>query len=64
VEDDGEPERLNGEEEEHGALIQPDSAFSNDYKTSDSNPHLNALNEDGGRCGEEGLEAAVLNTEE
>ncbi|XP_056293392.1 constitutive coactivator of PPAR-gamma-like protein 1 homolog isoform X2 [Pseudoliparis swirei] len=64
VEDDGEPDRLNGEEEEHGALIQPDSAFSNDYKTSDSNPHLNALNEDGGRCGEEGLEAAVLNTEE
>lgn len=64
MEDDGEPERLNGEEEEHGALIQPDSAFSNDSKTSDSNPHLNALNEDGGRRGEEGLEAAVLNTEE
>ncbi|TNN79692.1 Constitutive coactivator of PPAR-gamma-like protein 1 [Liparis tanakae] len=64
VEDDGEAVRLNGEEEERGALIQPDSAFSNDYKTSFSNPHLNALNEDGGGRGEEGLEAAVLNTEE
>uniref|UniRef100_A0A8C3AG93 Family with sequence similarity 120 member A n=1 Tax=Cyclopterus lumpus TaxID=8103 RepID=A0A8C3AG93_CYCLU len=67
VEDNEEPDQLNGQEEERGALIQPESAFSNDYKTSHSTPHLNALNKGGGGGGlrgEEGLEAAVLNTEE
>ncbi|XP_068450482.1 constitutive coactivator of PPAR-gamma-like protein 1 homolog isoform X2 [Clinocottus analis] len=62
--DNDQPDRLNGEEEERGALIQPESAFSSNYKTSNSNLHLNALNVDGGRRTEEGLEAAVFKTEE
>ncbi|XP_035517762.1 constitutive coactivator of PPAR-gamma-like protein 1 homolog isoform X1 [Morone saxatilis] len=62
--EDKELDQLNGDGEERGALIQPESAFSSDSKTCNSNPHLNALNVDGGRHGDEGLEAAVLKTEE
>uniref|UniRef100_A0A8P4GQ34 Family with sequence similarity 120 member A n=1 Tax=Dicentrarchus labrax TaxID=13489 RepID=A0A8P4GQ34_DICLA len=64
--EDKELDQLNGDGdgEEHGALIQPESAFSSDSKTCNSNPHLNALNVDGGRHRDEGLEAAVLKTEE
>lgn len=57
--DDKEPDQLNGDKEEHRALIQPESAFSSDSKMCNSNPHLNALNVDGGCCRDEGLEAAV-----
>ncbi|KAF1392181.1 hypothetical protein PFLUV_G00049900 [Perca fluviatilis] len=62
--EDGEPERPNGDEEERGALIQPESAFSSDSKTCRSNSHLNALHVDSGCHRDEGLEAAVLNKEE
>lgn len=62
--EDKEPDQLNGDEEEHGALIQPESAFSSDSKTCNSNPHLNALNVDSGCHRDEGLEAAVLKQEE
>uniref|UniRef100_A0A8D0D420 Family with sequence similarity 120 member A n=1 Tax=Sander lucioperca TaxID=283035 RepID=A0A8D0D420_SANLU len=62
--EDEEPERLNGDEEERRALIQPESAFSSDSKTCRSNSHLNALHVDSGCHRDEGLEAAVLNKEE
>ncbi|XP_030584319.1 constitutive coactivator of PPAR-gamma-like protein 1 homolog isoform X1 [Archocentrus centrarchus] len=57
--DDEEPEQLNGEKEECGALIQPESAFSSDSKMCNTNPHLNALNVDSGCNRDEGLEATV-----
>ncbi|XP_059186293.1 constitutive coactivator of PPAR-gamma-like protein 1 homolog isoform X2 [Centropristis striata] len=56
--EDKEPEQLNGEKEE------PESAFSSDSKTCNSNPHLNALNVDSSCHRDEGMEAAVLKTEE
>lgn len=62
--EDKEPAQLNGDEEERRALIQPESAFSSDSKTCNSNPHLHALNVDGGCHRDEALEAAVLTTEE
>ncbi|TMS18881.1 constitutive coactivator of PPAR-gamma-like protein 1 homolog isoform X1 [Larimichthys crocea] len=62
--DDKEPDQLNGDEEERSALIQPESAFSSDSKTCNANPHLNALNVDGGCHRDEGLEAAVFKKEE
>ncbi|XP_070758868.1 constitutive coactivator of PPAR-gamma-like protein 1 homolog isoform X3 [Enoplosus armatus] len=62
--EDKEPDQLNGGEEERSALIQPESAFSSGSKTCNSNPHLNALNVDGGCHADEGLEAAVLKKEE
>ncbi|XP_019942024.2 constitutive coactivator of PPAR-gamma-like protein 1 homolog isoform X1 [Paralichthys olivaceus] len=55
-------EQLNGDKEECRALIV-ESAFSNDSKTCNTNPHLNALNVDGGCHREEGLEAAVSKRE-
>lgn len=61
--EDNEPEQLNGDQEECGALIQPESALSNDSKMCNSNPHLNALNVDSGCHRDEGLEAAVLTKE-
>ncbi|KAM6947527.1 constitutive coactivator of PPAR-gamma-like protein 1 isoform 2-T2 [Lycodopsis pacificus] len=64
VGDEDQPDRLDGDEEERGALIQPESAFSSDSKTHNANPHLIALNVDGGRRSDEGLEAAILKTEE
>uniref|UniRef100_A0A3B4FE85 Family with sequence similarity 120A n=1 Tax=Pundamilia nyererei TaxID=303518 RepID=A0A3B4FE85_9CICH len=57
--EDKEPEQLNGEREECGALIQPESAFSSDSKTCNTNPHLNALNVDSGCHRDEGLEVTV-----
>lgn len=62
--EDKEPGQLNGDKEECRALIQPESAFSSDSKTCNSNPHLNALNVDSGCHRDEGLEAAVLKKEE
>uniref|UniRef100_A0A3Q4HJ76 Family with sequence similarity 120 member A n=1 Tax=Neolamprologus brichardi TaxID=32507 RepID=A0A3Q4HJ76_NEOBR len=57
--EDKEPEQLNGEREGCGALIQPESAFSSDSKTCNTNPHLNALNVDSGCHRDEGLEVTV-----
>ncbi|XP_008282955.1 constitutive coactivator of PPAR-gamma-like protein 1 homolog isoform X1 [Stegastes partitus] len=57
-------EQLNGDKEERRALIQPESAFSSDSKTCNTNPHLNALNVDSGHHRDEGLEAAVSQKEE
>uniref|UniRef100_A0A673ARS9 Family with sequence similarity 120A n=1 Tax=Sphaeramia orbicularis TaxID=375764 RepID=A0A673ARS9_9TELE len=65
--EDKEPEQqLNGEkdDEQRRAPIQPESAFSSDSKTCNTNPHLNALNADGGRHGDEALDAAVSKKEE
>lgn len=61
---DKEPEQLNGDNEEHRASIQPESAFSSETKMCNTNPHLNALNVDSGCCTDEGLEATVLQKEE
>uniref|UniRef100_A0AAQ6AF10 Family with sequence similarity 120A n=1 Tax=Amphiprion ocellaris TaxID=80972 RepID=A0AAQ6AF10_AMPOC len=62
--EDKEPEQLNGDKDERRALIQPESAFSSDSKTCNTNPHLNALNVDSGYHRDEGLEAAVSQKEE
>uniref|UniRef100_A0A672T685 Family with sequence similarity 120 member A n=1 Tax=Sinocyclocheilus grahami TaxID=75366 RepID=A0A672T685_SINGR len=59
-----EADQLNGNEGESRATNQPESAFSNDSKMCNTNPHLNALNEDGEGCRDEALDAAVLKTEE
>uniref|UniRef100_A0A8C1HYT7 Family with sequence similarity 120 member A n=1 Tax=Cyprinus carpio carpio TaxID=630221 RepID=A0A8C1HYT7_CYPCA len=59
-----EPDQLNGNEGESRATNQPESAFSNEIKMCNTNPHLNALNEDGEGCRDEALGAAVLKTEE
>lgn len=56
-------EQLNGDGEERGALIQPESAFSSDAKTCNTNPHLNALNADSGSHADEGPEAVVCKKE-
>ncbi|XP_071349381.1 constitutive coactivator of PPAR-gamma-like protein 1 homolog isoform X2 [Trachinotus anak] len=61
--EDKEQDQLNGDKEECRALIQPESAFSSDSETCNTNPHLNALNEDSGYHKDEGLEAAVLQKE-
>ncbi|TRY92605.1 hypothetical protein DNTS_029263 [Danionella cerebrum] len=49
---------------ESRASIQPESAFSNQLKMCNTNPHLNALSEDGEGCRDEALSDAVLQTEE
>uniref|UniRef100_A0A8C1Y2K6 Family with sequence similarity 120A n=1 Tax=Cyprinus carpio TaxID=7962 RepID=A0A8C1Y2K6_CYPCA len=59
-----EADQLNGNEGESRATNQPESAFSNEIKMCNTNPHLNALNEDGEGCRDEALGAAVLKTEE
>ncbi|XP_076027516.1 constitutive coactivator of PPAR-gamma-like protein 1 homolog isoform X2 [Genypterus blacodes] len=59
-----EPEQLNGDAEERGALLQPESAFSCDAKMCNTNPLLNALNLDCGRRGDGASRAAVLEKEE
>ncbi len=59
-----EADQLNGNEGESRATNQPESAFSNESKMCNTNPHLNALNEDGEGCRDEALAAAVLKTEE
>lgn len=59
--EDGEREQLDGEE--CRALIRPESAFSSDSKTCNTNPHLNALNVDGGCHRDEGLEAVICEKE-
>ncbi|XP_040890411.1 constitutive coactivator of PPAR-gamma-like protein 1 homolog [Toxotes jaculatrix] len=61
--EDKEQDQLNGDKEECRALIQPESAFSSDSKTCNTNPHLNALNVDSGCHRDEGLDAAVLKKE-
>lgn len=43
---------------------QPESAFNNDSKMCNMNPHLNALNTDSECHRDEALSAAVLKTEE
>lgn len=43
---------------------QPESALSNESKMCNTNPHLNALNEDSEAHRDEALGAAVLKTEE
>ncbi|XP_068598678.1 constitutive coactivator of PPAR-gamma-like protein 1 [Brachionichthys hirsutus] len=62
--EDKAPDALNGDEEEHVTLIQPESAFRSDSKMCNANPHLNALNMGGGCRGDEGPEAAALHREE
>lgn len=59
-----EEDQVNGNEEESRALNQPESAFSNESKMCNTNPHLNALNEDGEGLRDEALGAAVLQAEE
>uniref|UniRef100_A0A673G9F4 Constitutive coactivator of PPAR-gamma-like protein 1 n=1 Tax=Sinocyclocheilus rhinocerous TaxID=307959 RepID=A0A673G9F4_9TELE len=59
-----EADQLNGNEGESRATNQPESAFSNESKMCNTNPHLNALNEDGEGRRDEALGAAVLKTEE
>uniref|UniRef100_A0A8C2K113 Family with sequence similarity 120A n=1 Tax=Cyprinus carpio TaxID=7962 RepID=A0A8C2K113_CYPCA len=59
-----EADQLNGNEGESMATNQPESAFSNESKMCNTNPLLNALNEDGEGCRDEALGAAVLKTEE
>lgn len=49
---------------ESRAPNQPESAFSNESKLCNTNPHLNALNEDSEAHRDEALGAAVLKTEE
>ncbi|KAF3689354.1 Constitutive coactivator of PPAR-gamma-like protein 1 [Channa argus] len=61
--EDKEQDQLNGDKEEHRALIQPESAFSSDSKTCNTNPHLNALNADRGCHRDEGLEAVLFEKE-
>lgn len=56
-----EADQLNGNEGESRATNQPESAFSNESKMCNTNPHLN---EDGEGCRGEALGAAVLKTEE
>lgn len=62
--EDKEADQLNGNEGESRAPHQPESAFSNESKMCNTNPHLNALNEDGEGLRDEALGAAVLQTEE
>ncbi|XP_029357011.1 constitutive coactivator of PPAR-gamma-like protein 1 homolog isoform X3 [Echeneis naucrates] len=54
--DEGEQEQLNDDKEKATVLIQPESAFSSDFKMCNTDPYLNALNDDD-------LEAAVLKKE-
>ncbi|XP_030632300.1 constitutive coactivator of PPAR-gamma-like protein 1 homolog isoform X2 [Chanos chanos] len=59
-----EADQLNGNKEESRAPNQPESAFSNDSKMCNTNPHLNALNTDSESHRDEALGASVLKTEE
>jgi len=59
-----EADQINGNEGESRAPNQPESAFSNESKMCNTNPHLSALNEDGEGCRDEVLGAAVLQAEE
>ena len=61
--EDKEQDQLNGDKDDCRALIQPESAFSSDSKTCNTNTHLNALNVDSSFHTDEGLEAAVLKNE-
>ncbi|XP_060766499.1 constitutive coactivator of PPAR-gamma-like protein 1 homolog [Neoarius graeffei] len=58
---EGKEAELNGNKV---APNQPESAFSNDSKMCNMNPHLNALNTDSECHRDEALSAAVLKTEE
>ncbi|XP_062842224.1 constitutive coactivator of PPAR-gamma-like protein 1 homolog isoform X2 [Trichomycterus rosablanca] len=59
-----ESEEPDGSKAEDKAANQPESAFSNDSKMCNMNPHLNALSTDGERHRDEALSASVLKTEE
>uniref|UniRef100_A0AAY4EIV0 Constitutive coactivator of PPAR-gamma-like protein 1 n=1 Tax=Denticeps clupeoides TaxID=299321 RepID=A0AAY4EIV0_9TELE len=59
-----EAEQLNGSKDDSRAPNQPESAFSNDSKMCNTNPHLNALNADSEHNRDEALGAAVLKKEE
>lgn len=59
-----EADQLDGNNGESRAPNQPESAFSNESKMCNTNPHLNALNEDSEAHRDEALSAAVLKTEE
>lgn len=61
--EDKEQDQPNGDREEHGALRPPESAFSSDFKTCNTIPHLNALNIDSSCQRDEDLEAVVLQNE-
>uniref|UniRef100_A0A7N6AEA3 Family with sequence similarity 120A n=1 Tax=Anabas testudineus TaxID=64144 RepID=A0A7N6AEA3_ANATE len=58
--ENGVEDKANAKEgdEERGAIIQPESAFSSDSMCN-TNPHLNALNAESGCHRDEGLEATV-----
>lgn len=58
---EGKEAELNGNKV---APNQPESAFSNDSKMCNMNPHLNALNTDSECHRDDALSAAVLKTEE
>lgn len=65
---DGPEQQLNGKAED-GSNSEPvsspaESAFSNDSKMCNTNPHLNALNADSEGHRDETLSPAVLKTEE
>lgn len=65
---DGPEQQLNGKAED-GSNSEPvsspaESAFSNDSKMCNTNPHLNALNTDSEGHRDETLSPAVLKTEE
>lgn len=57
-------DQLSGNQGESRAPNQPESAFSNESKMCNTNPHLNALNEDGEGHRDEALSVAVLKAEE
>ncbi|KAI4878338.1 hypothetical protein NFI96_033693 [Prochilodus magdalenae] len=59
-----EAEQVNGNKVDSRGPHLPESAFSNDSKMCNINPHLNALNADSERHRDEAVEASVLKTEE
>ena len=59
-----EAEQVNGNKVDSRGPHQPESAFSNDSKMCNINPHLNALNADSERHRDEAVDASVLKTEE
>ncbi len=56
-----EADQLNGNEGESRATNQPESAFSNESKMCNTNPHSNALNEDGEGRRDEALGCCLKN---
>ncbi|XP_053324638.1 constitutive coactivator of PPAR-gamma-like protein 1 [Spea bombifrons] len=64
VNEDVPASQVNGGSEDAGASNHSESALSNDSKTCNTNPHLNALNADSERPTDESPETAVLKKEE